>query len=432
MSDFIGIVDLTVRHSSMNPFGHIDVHEASATFEQAVLYACRHMLERHGSDTDIGRRMRERGIVNQGPAAKYFHFEAGEDAMEFAVKVRARLLEKGLPFKLCLARGSLGVEDLEKTWTPVLHEALSKGDAGRKAKDRILFQFGTDKKEVLGDIFQVYKAPGLHQDAISLALDLDAFKGFGIWIDPRLTSGSEAIHDERLFRNYQPVRIGGVRQRWEAREFVDLRLSIDTDDVVVRRPGAEPELMISSREPMIVAVLDLLRRSMKAGEENAVFYVSLLTTIVRSSSYGQMRELKSSLRPDGDEGLELAKGWQYHPPAFHLLVLDPVLRPILRRMQGLDLVLAAMIDEIHSAFSGEPPSCGLADYRRPSQATPAARAEQQERLRAVSAPGTPFAAAVRQIESVFGEALLRRIRAVPSRVLNEERKRAALHVTTAR
>lgn len=436
MRDFIGIVDLTVRHTSMNPFGHIDVHEASGTFEQLLLYACKAALDRHGAESAAGLRMRKRGIVKEGPAAKYFQFESGDDALDFAVYVRSLLLEKGLPFKLCLARGTLGVEDLRSTWSPVI-EAASRngGDPGTvQARERLLLQFGTADPTMIDRLLQTYRAPGLHQDAIALALDLDAFKGFGIWIDPDLGATDVGTGGDHLFRNFQPARTrGGAKQRWEGAAYVDVRLPRIEEDVITRRPGGAVELMPTGQGARIANVVDLLRRSLKAGDENAVYYVSLLTTIVRSSHFGAIRELTASEPESRAAGAStLAAGWQDHPPIFQAIVLDATARSLFKRVDGIELVLAAMIDEIHAALTREPPSCGLDPYRRPTGQTPAERSALHARLSGAVTAGSPFASAVRRIEAVFGEPMLRKVWAVPAQVLNEERKRAALNVATSR
>lgn len=430
MTDFIGIVDLTVRHSSMNPLGYINVHEASVRFEQLILYACGEALERHGPKNPRTKKMVERGIVTQGGAAKAFQFEHADDAMAFSIYLRSLLIEKKLPFKLCLTRGALGAPSLRDLWAAELDTVRNTqdDDARRLVQQKLLKQFGTFDPDRIERLFQAYQAPGFHEDGVSLALDLDAFKGFGIWIDSKLAAGANALDDERLFRNFQPGGAKPSKQGLQYLEFIDVKFDIDKDDVVTRR-SIEPTYLPTGQRARIASVIDLLRRSLKAGDENAVYYVSLLTAIVRSSHFAKMRYL--AMAGEAEDGMPaLHRGWQYHPPIFQTLLVDVGAKQLFRKIYGFELVLGALIDEIHAAITKEPPSCGIEAYVRNPDADAATKQALNSRLASALNPEGVFALAVKEIEKSYGEQILRRIWAMPDGVLNPERKRAALKVTT--
>jgi hypothetical protein len=434
MADIIGVIDLTVRHSSMNPLNIIDPHGASSEFEQMVLVACRDMLNRT-VDADRARRMRDRGIVVEGPAAKFFQFEHAEDAMAFSRHVRSLLLERKLPFKLCLAKGSLGERSLRDRWKPVLDSAQGSGTDAENAKRELMAQFATTDGSEIEQLFQAYLAPGFHEDAISLALDLDAFKGFGMWIDPAL--GSEFPGTD-LFRNHHPVAGRRRHDLAAAKEFIDCRFPRSDDDIIVRAAGADPDILPSGQTARIASVCDLLRRSMKAGDENGIHYVSLLVTMVRSSSFGAIAKLASDeATGDPNDDRTLLAGWQRHPPMFHTLLLDASMRTVLKRMPGIELVVAALLDEIHAAglarvTGDEPRSSADLDVGTSGDLRQSFRDRHRVNLTAVAVDGGPFAEAVKTIESAFGENILRRVWTVPDAVLNPERKRAALDITVRR
>lgn len=432
MGDIIGVVDLTVRHTSMNPLGIIDAHRASIDFERMVLVACKDLMDNTG---DAGRvaRMRRRGIVVEGPAAKFFQFECAEDAMAFTTHLRSLLLEKGLPFKLCLAPGTLGERSLRDAWSERLAAAGRSGAEAESAKREVLEQFATTDPDQIEHLFEAYRAPGFHENAISLALDLDAFKGFGVWIDPNLGAQLEGAD---LFYNHNPV-VARRRVDASAREFIDCRFPRDADDVIVRAVDAPAESSPAGQTSRIRRVCELLRRSMKAGEENGVHYVSLLVNIVRSSHYGSIARLASpGSIGDRHDDRTFAAGWQRHPPIFQTLLFDAQLRPILKRVPGIEFALAALVDEIHAALhqaddgGARPASADLPT--EPVQ--PAGSTEHAARRvdRAAAAIDPRFEDAVHAVEDAYGEAIVRRIWSVPDLALSPERKRAALDVTVRR
>lgn len=432
MTDFIGIIDLTVRHSSMNPLGYINIHEASVRFEQLILYACADVLGRYELDNPRVEKMVKRGIVTQSGAAKLFQFEYADDAMAFVTYLRSLLIEKRLPFKICLTSGTLGGPSLSDIWSSevTMVSNAQSDNAHPEVRKKLLNQFGNSNPKLIECQFKAYKVPGFHEDEISLALDLDAFKGFGIWIDRKLSTGPNALNDERLFRNFHPGNTNFSKSRLPSAEFFDVRFAVDEDDLVTRR-SSKPTFLPTGQQVRIAGVIDLLRRSLKAGDENAVYYVSLLTTIVRSSYFEKMQYLVKA--GEIEAGMPaLSQGWQEHPPIFHTLLVDLGAKQLFRRVPGLELVLGAVIDEIHAALTEEPPSCGIEAYSRNANADTATKQALADRLNSALNPEGIFALAVKEIEKTYGEQIMRRIWAAPDGVLNAERKRAALKVITER
>jgi hypothetical protein len=100
---------------------------------------------------------------------------------------------------------------------------------------------------------------------------------------------------------------------------------------------------------------------------------------------------------------------------------------MIRKIPGIELTLAAMIDEVHAALTQESASAAI-----PLVNHGARDDEARARIRDAGAKDGIFGNIVRHIEATFGEAMMRRVWAVPIDVLNDERKRAMLEVMTSK
>lgn len=442
-SGFIGVVDLTVTLSSMNPLGHINIKQANSVFETIVISACKHVYDISPRGKSIGSRspLLKQGIVREGPAAKFFHFDNIDDLLEFSIKLRSLLLDKGLPFKLCLRTGTLGSGSLRERWQPIVDKAFPKSsarhdDAERtEASKKLLAEFNAESKAEIEDIFKLYLAPGFHGDAVNLSMDFESFKGFGIYIDSSTFSGKQI--DERFFSNFFPIKAGG--RSFRAVEYVDILFPKDPDEKITRftrrtnespppSDSDEPDGDLDTKDDIFDDVpdtanklraentLELMTRSFKANEDSGSYYVTMLTNIVRSSYFDDMQILRSA-EPIPSGNKIRAKGWQNDPPIFSML-MSPKNRLMLRRVGGIELVLGALIDEIADVRIGP----ALNTYNALDASDPRRKAEFS------LADDEVFNKAITRVGSGYGESLLRKILICPIAILNEERKRAVLAV----
>ena len=432
-TNFIGVVDLTVRLSSMNPLEYIDPNDASRRFERHIIEACKYTL---GASSNKEALMNS-GIIIDGITAKYFHFQNRDDLLTFILKLRYLLIRDKLPCKICVSRGTLSSYHLADAFEPVL-KRLDAGDDA--AGDMLINELGTDERTEIEELFKLYRAPRIEENAVTLGAQLEAFKGFGLFADTALI---DAVGEDHAFINHSPKRSLTTSRHWEIHEYIDFQFPRDESDVVVKlkRQPTEPidqidelnepdadadyddqaneksaedeaegvvEVLPTGSIVLINDIMDLLTRSFKSDESNGIYYVSILTTIVRSSHYKNMMYLA---RPRKIDGRLYASGWQRVPPIF-LTILARRTRNMLRRINGFDLVLGALIDEIFSGLSGRQNSAGI--FKNEVRDSPLNSAI--------------FARAIINIESVFGENMLRKVLRCPSNVLRDDRKREVLSI----
>ena len=442
MSEYIGVVDLTVRLSSMNPLGHIDVQDANRRFERVIVQSCKTMYDdaKGKGETATLARYEAGGIVPQGASEKLFHFEEYSQIISFARTVRSRLIAERLPFKICISKGRLGSGNLREKVADALGALASMDSDRQAAAEKVLLDlFNSVDPQEIDKLLQLYRASSPSESSVALSTAMEGFKGFGIWIDTSLL-------DERpvdLFVNYFPVR--NVHRRLINERFLDCPFNCDPNDVVYTLMGdgeadsgarkatvgkaqvsRRTNVLASGHSAMIDSILDLLKRSRKAGEENAIYYVSLLTAIVRSSHFAKIEYLTKSKPFGTSRTKELTATWQNYPPIFQTLALDQHNRAILRKVPGIDLTLAAMIDQVHAALTNEPASSVVGVTR------PARDQTARDFCDGMREHDSIFGKIVRHIEAHYGESMMRRIWAVPADVMNEERKRAMLEVMTDR
>jgi len=438
---YIGVVDLTVRLTSMNPLGHIDARQANKSFERHVITACRVAYDNSADPQSLVKN----SIVIEGLTAKYFHFVEQKDLLTFIRKLRSLLIEDRLPFKICVGLGSLESSRLRDRLETSLADAIDTDD--EVAKDRLLNELGVDDEETVRALFELYRAPSVKDDAVLLSAQLETFKGFGICLDKGLAG---KIDDGQIFFNQLPVRTRASGRVWQPVEYLDFRFPTDSHDVVMvlaREPDPDDpthssagpgedhqeadddsdakfavddeeivDMPATGSSVLVAEVFNLLTRSFKASEENGTYYTSLLTTIVRSSHYADMIFLPRARKLEPG-GRRLASGWQKVPPVY-VTLLARRQRPMLKKIGGFELVLGALIDEIYSGLTGLTSSASVG-----SEGSDAARAGWAANV---------FKRAVKDIEAAYGEAMLRKILASPAHVLREERKREVLTILSAR
>ncbi len=159
------------------------------------------------------------------------------------------------------------------------------------------------------NLFKAYRVPGFHQDEISLALDLDAFKGFGIWIDEKSANILDACGLQEPLRNFHPRWTSARSRPGSAANSSTFTLgSMRTTSSRGLRDAVSQWYNQPARPSRITSIVDLLRRSQKAADENSIYYVSLLATIVRSSYFKEISKLErdTDATPDSPS---LAAGW---------------------------------------------------------------------------------------------------------------------------
>jgi hypothetical protein len=430
MTAYIGIADLTVRLSSMNPLNLIDVNGANAKLEQRAITACRHVYDK--ARTDAEKRALERlGIVREGAAAKYFELEDAALCREFLIKLRSALLQDALPFKICVRLGELTRTTLKDQWRDVMSAAKGSEEPAKGAALKVLSdQFGVVDTRRIETMFELYRASSLKDDGAQLSLDFESFKGLGIALD---VGPSDPIHaiGAGTFRNHYPVRRRA--NAFDPVEYFDLLFADEPDDVVERFIGTEfandldeeegpasdsvtEEVMPAGMGSIIDQVFLLLSRSVAADPAHAGFYISILTTLVRSGSYQALTYLS---RPEGGSGRRRASGWQKAPPIFGAVLTRRKNLAILTKIVGIELVVGSLVDEVYSAVAGQPSSA--AAVRTGDNAGVVETVKADDRMQRL----------VKAIHAAYGPTWLRKVLNLPEAVLSAERKRVLLAVVTA-
>lgn len=423
----IGAVDLTVQLTSMNPLGHIDANEANKQFERRLIQAAWYTVRNSRDKNDLLKH----GLIVEGPGAKYFRLRRTDDLVRFCTRVRTLLVEERLPFKLCVRKGELTNTALRDKWAPVLDRAQ---DGNLEAQRSLIEEFNTNRPKEIEQIFDIYRAPGFKNDAVKLSLDIEGFKGLGLYFVEDLKESFK--NDDRFFRNYYPTRLD--RRASYVDSYIDCKFEFSSDDLIWRYvedansrddngvdhsgvAGAQRD--VSEQQPgggsasVIEGGIDLMKRSFNANPQYSSFYLSFLITVVRSSVFTELKYLEQEEIDEDGEG-RLAIGWQGAPVILDTL-FDRMHRPMFKNMLGIEYVIGSVLDEIYCAVARATPSSSLDED-----------AKEQELIGAAVVREVTFREAVLRVQAAFGKAHLRRVFDLPSNVLKEERKRAVLSIAS--
>jgi len=321
---------------------------------------------------------------------------------------------------------------------------VKKLDGGDEEARRILYNaLGRDEKEGIEAVFKLYRAPRIDDNAVTLGSELEAFKGFGLYADKRL---ADDISGPETFINHSPKKSLSVSRHSDNLEYLDFKFPTDDSDVVVRFKRKRTEVLEISEPPdgalddieeesriesaehleeeyeetaevpstgsivIIEQIMELLTRSFKADEMNGIYYISIITTIVRSSHFGDMEYFARSKKMAQADRI-LAAGWQKVPPIFQMILARRP-RMMLKRISGFDLVLGALIDEIISGLTGQR-----------SSARTEGNGERKPQWKRET-----LARAVYDLETAYGENMLRKLLRCPPNVLRDDRKREILNI----
>lgn len=439
MTGYIGVVDLTVRLSSMNPLSLIDVNKANGKLERQVMRACLQVLQ----NTPASRRdaLMVSGIVHEGATAKFFELHSPEQLSSFLLKLRSTLLQETLPFKICVRVGELGRRSLGDRWGHVL-EAAKGQSLDQKTADELNADFGTRDPKEAANILALYGATRLHDDALRLSLDFEAFKGFGIALDIAADDPFHAVASG-TFRNHFPVK--RANKPYGVVEYFDLKFATDTDDIVERffKDNATPdetnpdedasatgkreplkvieETVPAGSTPMIEEIFRLLNRSFAADPDSANYYISILNTFARSSFYGDIEYLSRS-KTLSSSGRKRTAGWQKFPPIFGALLMNAANIKLMRRVAATDLLLGSIVDEIYSSSCNYSETSASVSSSFPLGEGDSLKLEKDGRMKPL----------FRIIERSYGAGWLTKMLSLPATAISDNRKRAILELMTNR
>lgn len=410
MSDeaYIGVAELSVQLSSMNPLRYINERDAYLQLERSMIQACLKFYsdERHSD-------LLEGPIAPDGVVQKYFKMKTLNGAMKFGSIVRDALLASGLPFKICIGKGKINGGGLYEQWKEILDTEQSK--LGAEEIGKLLEHFSTDDLKKVEWICEVYKSPSFSDDIVDLGLDAQNFKGLGMHFTESL--GPELIESEPdAFYNAFPVFGKGILI--EASKFIDTRLPFSEADVVYRyreQPGAEVQTsgLGSESQRQIESILNLLNHSYSARRDSTGYYASALINLIRSSHFAELEHVE---KREQEDGVIYEPGWQFVPPIMDML-LSASFKAKFKSMPGCGMVLACLFDEVISSKSNEPPSCAL-DFSSLTQGSSPSDYVDIETLSQLA----------RKAKVHFGERVLQSVFDQPSFLISEPRKKSILKI----
>lgn len=411
---FIGTIELSVHLSSMNPLGYIDERSAHTELERALLKACLEAFKNSETKSDLETH----GIVTIGAVQKYFRFSEFKDVLLFSDHLRSILLEKRLPFKICIGRGEISSGGISDEWNAVLteYEETKSEEIARK----LTHHFSTSDPSLIRQLFKLYKSPSYHDDIIQLGLDLQNFKGLGTYFSFDLQKELSKQAADRTFLNFFPVQ--RKSREYEKIGFLDVKFPFSEYDVIYRYKDSDTSVETtagfgSESEVLIDGLLDQFNHSYSARKDSTVFFVSALINVVRSSNFRKLRFFEKP-EHNTENGITLQQGWQYYPPIFHVL-FAPNNKPKLKAMPGIDMVVASLVDQIFADSTNSVPSSSIASEK--SEINIEFLDEGLE-----NAVRTLLSRLIVQ----FGEVYLRNLFVQPNEILCEQRKKKILRMVS--
>lgn len=465
---FIGAIDLSVRLSSMNPLGHLDLSASTVTFERSILQALEVVWQRARNQVLL-----DEGVIKGGDIPKGFELEEAEDLIEFVSSLRWKLLEARLPFKICTRVGvGVGIT-LADRWTAVVHALRTGGTQRETLKAEISEakrRLGTLDPDVLERYFKLHRPLASTDNTADLQRDLESFKGLGFHADVDFHKFVPDAMKSRFFVNYFPNKTG---KSFLPCAFIDLYWPFSPFDLISRyvgssQTGAEDSLDVGSKS-IISNVFDMLRRSIKASESNGIFYVSLLNAFIMSSNFSRVMYINRSssklkdrqtaqsadkdvfvladlmagdpinLVDPTDPELQYANGWQNYPPIFRAVLLDSDCIKLLKKSPGSEIVLASLLNCVWDR-QVETDLIEIAVDSSISQAlNDASGSEESEKvdgsLEYQEEDDKPvdvlFERLVREIQARYGEVMIRKIFGLSDQIIGIEAKKSALRASTS-
>jgi hypothetical protein len=418
---YIGAVDLSARLSSMNPLGYVSLRDASLKFQREILSSCLYVI----SNSKNREVLLKNGIVKHGSIEKRFEFEDFSDFCSFVQRLRWSLLMKSLPFKICAQVATHGGQSLEDRWSKILAENV---ELDKATKDRVAQEFGTtDRTEIL-ELFKLYRAEAVDSVSAALNSDLENFKGLGFYAGEDFRQNISSSERDMFFDNHFPKRTG---RSYTPHKYVDILYDFPDDDLITRQSGSE-DILPGGSISLVNEIFELLRRSAKAQEENGVFYISILNAFVISSNFDKISYIEREISqkptkvnllaiakdipppPDPQEDSpDLSAGWQWYPPIFKAIALDPSKISILKRTAGFEIVVASMLNKI----------CDKVIKNRPD-------VSENDGDFSISGTDPVLKAVVLKIQASYGEKMIRSVLNLPDTVIGAVEKRMTLGAAT--
>jgi len=445
---YIGTIDLTARLSSMNPYMYDDPKDANLRFEKILIEVCRATYLRSSNQGNLRRD----GVIKGGDVPAGFEFEHLEDFIFFIGQARWALLDAHLPFKLCASLGTSVGRTMEEMWSARVAEGSPPFSESIKAEAKA--RFGTDDPKQIALIMSLYRPAAATDDSALLKTSLEEFKGFGLHINKDLIKENPEI--KNIFLNYCPIK---SQRGYDISEYYDMYLPISPQDTIQRYDNGENRLT-SGCGALISQVLDMMRRSMKADDQNGAYYISLLNCFAHSSSYDKLAVIEETraspprggpndraprasdlpvfrlayLRSGGPIPLAapsdgpapsgavepppaLKSGWQGYPPIFETVLLSPQSVSLLKRAPGAEILLGSMMMRIHERA---PSDAVLEGVPRGELATdPEKESENTDPI---------LERTIRTTEAIYGERIMRKILRLPPHIVSQAIKKEILKI----
>lgn len=362
---FVGVVDLSVRYSSMNPLKVMDIAEATKKFQKCIGEAC---VKTHIESEDK-EGLVQSGIIQWGAREKYFEFEHFEDLYVFIQFLRMRLLNSELPFKACI-RWAEKSEQLSDKWNGYLAELQDQNCDDQRAEEILTTakrELGVDDVEKIKLVSQLYLNNASTLGSAELDADLENFKGLGLHlpVNPDLAGRIPDTYKDHFFINHYPSK---KQARLIAVPFRDIRYRLESYDHLITECSQRTDNKSTRSEykAHLNQLMKMIRRSIKASQENGTYYISALNALVCSSDFSKIF-FHDAARPNRDEidqpspkheinGVECSfkNTWQKYPSIFSILILSTGDQAFLKKVDGIEIVLASLLEHVYRGFEGQP------------------------------------------------------------------------------
>ncbi|MGN6210506.1 hypothetical protein [Asticcacaulis sp.] len=362
---FIGVIDLSVRLSSMNPIKMLDVDYQEEHLEGLIIRRIRSLIEKAGQPAI------NRIVIRPGMTPKQFEFEGYDQFEEFVSNLQWDLLSQSedgtsIPFKMCVGTSRSAAQTLAEAWAKEVDDLENGHLAGpqlAELKSRLRNKFATDKPKTIKKIIALYQAEGVDSDRLQLSVEMESFKGMGFHAVPAFLHAVPEAKRANYFVNYFPIKRGP--NKYSVEEFLSLKLDIVPDDLIktsiLERYHTDPagvkhtesKRRVSSLDtgskPVLTGLFKLLRRSISADEANGIYYVSMFNCFIVSSNYKELTYNKErvKIQKSSTNGEFWDVGWYGFPPIFDSLILDTHTKAIVKRIPAKEMLLASLLGAVY-------------------------------------------------------------------------------------